>query len=58
MKDLALIPKYEGQGPAELGDDFPVSDTAARPFRARLFGYDRVRHEDKPTTKVRYRIRK
>ena len=57
-ENLALIPKHEGQGLAEPGDDFPVSDAAAHLFRARLFGYVRVRYEDKPTTKVRYRIRK
>ena len=55
---LALISKHEDQGLAEPGDDIPVLEAAAHPFRARLFGYAWVRHEDKPTKKVRHRIRK
>ena len=57
-EDLALISKHEDQGLAESGDDFRVLEAAAHPFRARLFGYARVRHEDKPTKKVSYRSRK
>ena len=57
-EDLALTSKHEDQELAEPGDDFRVLKAAAHPFRARLFDYARVRHEDKPTKKVRYRIRK
>jgi hypothetical protein len=57
-EDLALVSKHKDQGPVEPGDDLPVLEAAVHPFRSRLFGYARARHESKPIKKVRYCIRK